>query len=254
VVQHQRPGVVEQDLLRHAAERPECALQPLEPAGLALVPKRAHVQATRVAERSDEQVSPDHLPADHHPLLAEVDLHLPAGRRLEPDRRPRLGRELPAQWCHRALDRAQAHRDPVLGQQFLPHHVGVAAMPPEPFRQPVREPVQRLRPLRPAAARPAVQPEVAPDRVPAAAELGRDPLRAPSQPAQSQHRRHLVRRQHLLPPQISDLRSSLAATSAHRPLLVRRGSVLHVVRGSVCPVARHPLRGFFFAWGKPCPR
>ena len=76
-------------------------------------------------------------PADHHPLLAEVDLHLPAGRRLEPHRRPRLGRELPAQRRHRALDRAQAHRDPVLGHKLLPHHVGVAAMLPEPFRQPV---------------------------------------------------------------------------------------------------------------------
>jgi hypothetical protein len=79
--------VIGQDLLRHAAERPECALHPLEPAGLALVPERAHVHAARVAERSDEQVSPDHLPADHHPLLAEVDLHLLAGRRLKPDRR-----------------------------------------------------------------------------------------------------------------------------------------------------------------------
>jgi hypothetical protein len=51
----------------------------------------------------------DRLLADHHALLAEVDLHLLAGRRLEPDRRPRLGRKLPAQRCDRALDRAQAH-------------------------------------------------------------------------------------------------------------------------------------------------
>jgi hypothetical protein len=81
-----------------------------------------------------------------------------------------------------ALDRAQAHRDPVLGQQLLLHHVGVAAMPLKPFRQPVRETVQRLRPLRPPAARPAAKPEVPPDRVPAAAELGRDPLPAHPKP------------------------------------------------------------------------
>jgi transposase len=85
------------------------------------VPEGAHVQAARVAERRYEQVDPDGLAADHHPLLAEVDLHLPAGRRLEPHGRPRLRRELPAQRCDRPLDRAQAHRDPVLGQQLLSH-------------------------------------------------------------------------------------------------------------------------------------
>jgi hypothetical protein len=187
------------------------------------VPERAHVQASRVAERGDKQVHPDRRATDHHPLLAEVDLHLLAGRGLEPHRGSRLGREHPAQRCDRALDRAQAHCDPLLREQLLPHHVGVAAMPPEPFRQPVLEPVQRLRALQPAAARPATKPKVALHRVPAAAELGRDPLRAPSQPAQSQHRRHLVRRQHLLPPQICDLRRTLADMSAHRPLLIRRG-------------------------------
>jgi hypothetical protein len=51
VVHHQGPGVVEQDLLRHAAERPERALQPFEPARLALVPEGAHVHAVRMAER-----------------------------------------------------------------------------------------------------------------------------------------------------------------------------------------------------------
>jgi hypothetical protein len=139
-----------------------------------------------------------------------------------------------------ALDRAQAHRDPVLGQQLLLHHVGVAAMPLKPFRQPVREPVQRLRPPRPPAARPAAKTEVALYRVPAVAKLGRDPLPAPSKTAQSQHRRHLVRRQHLLPPQIFDLRRSLAATFAHRPLLIIwRGQLFRVARGSVYAVARH---------------
>jgi hypothetical protein len=58
VVHHQRPGTVEQDLVRHPAELPERALKPFEPARLALVPERAHVQTTRVAERSDEQVDP----------------------------------------------------------------------------------------------------------------------------------------------------------------------------------------------------
>lgn len=155
---HQRPGVVEQDFLRHPAERPERALQPLEPARLALVPEGPHVHAARMAERGDEQVHPHRLLADHHPLLTEVDLHLLAGRRLELHRRPRLGQELPAERRHRALDRAQADRDPVLGEQLLPHHVGVAAMAPEPFRQPVREPVQDLRPPWPPAACPAASP------------------------------------------------------------------------------------------------
>ena len=35
-----------------------------------------------------------------------------------------------------SLHRPQAHRQPVLGRQLLPHHVGVAAVPHQPLLQP----------------------------------------------------------------------------------------------------------------------
>ena len=51
----ERPGVVEQHLLRHAAELRKRAFQPIEPAFLALVQEGADVEAARVAERGHEQ-------------------------------------------------------------------------------------------------------------------------------------------------------------------------------------------------------
>ena len=50
--------------------------------------------------------------------------------------------------CKVALHRARTDRDALLGEQFLAHHVGVAAMADEPLAQPIVEPVELLRPHR----------------------------------------------------------------------------------------------------------
>ena len=75
----------------------------------------------RIAQRRHKQVDPHALAGDRHPRLAEVDLQLMTGRRLEAQRRPRLGPQRLAQSRHRPLDRAQAHRQPSLAQQILAH-------------------------------------------------------------------------------------------------------------------------------------
>lgn len=136
VVVDQRPRVVQQHFLRQPGEVRERPLHPIEPRRLAVVPERLHVAAPRVAQRRHEQVHPHRLATDLHTPLAEVDLQLPAGRRLEPNRRTRLGLQRPAQRRHRTLDRPQAHRHPVLALQILAHHVGVPPMLPETLRQP----------------------------------------------------------------------------------------------------------------------
>ena len=57
------------------------------------------------------------LAPDHHARPAEVDLHLPAGRRLEAHRRAGLGGQLTPEMRDRPLDGAQADCDAVLGQE-----------------------------------------------------------------------------------------------------------------------------------------
>ena len=138
--------VVEQNLGRHPAEVPERALQPLQPALLALVagtPARASGARSPASPRTG---TPSSKAPDQDAPLAEVDLQLVARRRLEADRRPRLGRQLTPQRRHLPLDRPQAQRDALLGQKLLTHHVGVAGMPPEALGQPFLEPRQRTRP------------------------------------------------------------------------------------------------------------
>ncbi len=138
----QRPGVVEQHLARHPAEVPERRLDAVEPGRLPVVAEGLDEYPARIAQRRHEQVDPHALAGDRHPRLAEVDLQLMTGRRLEAQRRPRLGPQRLAQSRRRPLDRAQAHRPPSLAQQILAHDVGVASMPPEPFSQPVLKPLQ----------------------------------------------------------------------------------------------------------------
>ena len=55
--------------------------------------ERLHEEPPRVAQHRDEEVHRHLLAGDPDPPLAEVDLHLPARRRLEPHR-GELGREL----------------------------------------------------------------------------------------------------------------------------------------------------------------
>jgi hypothetical protein len=238
VVRHQRLGVVEQDLLGHAAEVPEGAIEPVEPGALPLVPEGRDEIAPRVAERRHEQVHPDRLVGDRHEGRAEVDLQLAAGRRLEPDRRPGLGDKLAPQLLHRPLDGAQRHPEAMLALELLVNDVGVAAMPPQPLGQPRLEPVQGLRPARAAVARPGPGLEVAAHRHVAAAELLADPSDAPAQSVEPDHRRHLVRRPHRLPPRLGQPRRGSQNHLQHRDLLSpREGPVPRVARGPDSHVA-----------------
>ena len=238
VVRHQGLGVVHQHLGGDPAEVPERPLDAVQPGRLALVAEGAHEQPPRVAERGDEQEHPSGLALDGHPQLAEVHLQLVPGRRLEPHRRPRRGRQLPPQRRHRALDRPQADAQAMLPLEVLPHHVGVALVAPEPLREPALQPIQRRGALRRPVGRPAARREVAPHRHVAAAQLRRDPPHAPAQRLQPDHRRHLVRLPHPVP-----LVTRQGARVQHHPLhrdLPRSGGgpVPHGVRGPAFHVAR----------------
>ena len=165
---------------------------------------------------------------------AEVDLELPARRRLETHRRPRFGRQLPPQRRNRPQGGPQADRNPVLAQQFLSDHVRVAPMPPGPLGEPDLQPVQRLRPPWYAITRPATLGQVPAHRHVAAAELARDP---PDTPAQRPHR---------LSPRVHAPRGNLALRTSHpkpSPFRGSSSSCRHQSRFSHRPTAAaSPLR------------
>ena len=223
MMQDQRLGVVEQDFGRHAAEVAECRLQPVQPGALALMPERRHEPAPRVSERRHEQTDPHHLAADRDRGRAEVDLQLPARRRLETHARPRLGHQLAPKSANRPLHRAQADADAMLPLQLLTDDVGVATVPAKPLGQPVFPSVQRSRSPGASIRRPATLAQIAPNRVPAAAELERDPLRPPTQLRKPQHHRHILGRLHPLFPR-SPRRGKSIAHSRHLPS-AQEGSV-----------------------------
>lgn len=137
VLLDQRPGIIEQDLLRQAAKVPEGALQPLEPGHLALVAEGPGVDPPRIAQRGHEQVGPHALLADPDLPLAEIDLQLPTRWRLKTHGGQSLGQQLSPQVGYSAFHRPQADPDAVFGRQFLAQDVGVAAVSPEPLRHPV---------------------------------------------------------------------------------------------------------------------
>ena len=106
------------------------------------MPERLDEGAARVAKGRNEQEDPGGLAPDHHAQPAEVDLHLPAGRRLEPHRGTGLGGKLTPEMRDRPLNGAEADADAALGQELLPHHVGVASMTPEALGEPALQPVE----------------------------------------------------------------------------------------------------------------
>ena len=114
-----------------------------------------------------------------HGVAAEVDLQLPAGRRLEANRRPGLRQQLLPIRLDRPLHRPQTGNDTLLGRQLLPHHVGIPPVPAKPLAQPVVESIQEFTASRSLERLPATSLDVPLDRAPAEAELPRDPLRAP---------------------------------------------------------------------------
>ena len=142
VVGHQRSGIVDQDLARDAREMREGPFQPTHPGRLAFMTERRNEVAPRTAQRRHEQMHVHDLLADQNPGGAEVDLQLPARRRLEADRRPGLGGQFTTQTDHRAFHRAQGHPDAMLRRQFLANHVGIAAMATEPLGQPNLKSIQ----------------------------------------------------------------------------------------------------------------
>ena len=71
------------------------------------------------------------------------------------------------------------------------------------------QPVEGAWPAGHGQRRPAAALHIALHRVPAAAELGRDPPRPPTQRVQPEHGRDFVRRAHILSPQAIHLRRSL---------------------------------------------
>jgi hypothetical protein len=84
---------------------------------------------------------------------------------------------------------------------------------------------------------PAALAQIAAHGVAAAAQLAADALGAPAQRRQLEHRLHVFRRLHRLPPFDPLGPGSLLDHLLHFDLLPRRGSIPRVVRGSVCRVA-----------------
>jgi hypothetical protein len=240
VVAHdQRARVVHQHLFRHAAESRERALEPRKPALLLLMAERPHMAPARMPESRHEHERLDLGAADLDQTLTKVDLQLPARRRLEPRRSQRLSlQRLPIR-LNRALHRPQADRQSLLGEQILPHDVGIAAMAQEALAQPVIVPVEHLRPRWRLERHHAARRHVMLHRVVAAAQLPRDPLDAPAAGLQAHHRRHIVRRLHHLPPWIVPRRASCDSFLVHpcSPQLSEEGAIPRVAEGAVFHVA-----------------
>ncbi len=203
VVPDQRGGVVEEQLARQAAEVAERAFDALEPSRLPLVPERLDIDPSRVAERRHKQEDLVDLPIlQRDPALAEIDLQLPARRRLEPHRRQRRRDEFAPQVTHGALHRPQARHHAQLRRQVLAHHVGIAVVSREALGDPAGMLVQHPGTLRHPTARPSTGGQVALHRLTIAPDFPRDPPRAPSLIVQPQDRHHLVRRSHPLSPPV----------------------------------------------------
>ena len=96
VIVDQGLGVVQQQLVRHAAEVAQGVFQALQPRRLALVQEHGDVAAAAVAQRRDEQVHAHRLVAHRHGGAAEVDLQLLARRSLVAHGGHRFGAQLAA--------------------------------------------------------------------------------------------------------------------------------------------------------------
>ena len=179
------------------------------------------------SERRHEQVRAHRLPGDRHAPLAEVDLQLPPRRCLEAHRRLRLRRQQPPVRRDRTLHGPQAGVDRQLALEILAHHLGVAAVPVEALLEPCLQTGELRGPPRTAVRHPARRRDVALHRVPAAAELRRDPLRPPPQLVEAEHGLHLVRPHHPSPPRSSRPRRIVALRHAFRllPSLLEGGQL-----------------------------
>src|SRR5438105_10526799 len=92
---HQSAVIVDEQRARHAAESLERAGDALAPVVLPGAQKRADEEPAREPEHCTDEEDAYQIARDAHQALANVDLHLLAGRGLEPYRR-HLRRALPA--------------------------------------------------------------------------------------------------------------------------------------------------------------
>ena len=237
VVLDQSTSVVEQQLARHPTKMEERAFDPFQPRRLLFMSKRCGINPARVAQGGDEQEHFVPLALDRDPALAEVDLQLSAGRRLEADRGQRFGRQLAPQMRHRPLHRAQADHNAQSRCQLLAHHVRIAPMTSQRVIQPGCMTRQQAGPGRNPTWRPGTRRQKPLNRLPIASNLRCDPPGAPTQAVKPLHRRHLVRRP------LTCLRPSLPSgdmsnRSVILPLPATQGGwVPGVVSGWVYPVA-----------------
>ena len=176
----QRAGIVEQNLVRDPAESLEGAFHPGEPTRLLLVTERLDVDPSRVTKGRHEEEYPRRHAVDLDPSFAEVDLQLLARWGLEAHRRTCLRHQFLSERGHRTFDRAQAHRDGLLGGKFLTDDVGVPAVTPEALAQPVGQPVEPLRARDRRTGSPGALAKPALHRVLRTAKLHSDPPRPPS--------------------------------------------------------------------------
>ena len=129
---------------------------------------------------------------DRHPKLTEVSLQLLSGPGLVAHRRLRaLPQRLPP-GLHRTFHRPLAHTDPLLFQQLLPHHLGVAVVLLKLLLQPLPVAIELAGAIGRAVRLPFPQGQVSAHRVTRDAQFCRDPPTAPAPLQQLAHHRHLL--------------------------------------------------------------
>src|SRR5208282_3356469 len=122
---HQRRGIVTEDLLGEAPEMLKGTFQALEPVVLSLCEEGPAIKPARVSQHGGHQINLDGLIGDLDDLFTEVDLDLLARRGLEPDSGQRPGPFLLTQGRHGPLQGPQVDMDPS-GGQFLLNDDGVS--------------------------------------------------------------------------------------------------------------------------------
>ena len=131
-------------------------------------------------------------PTDRHPQLTKVGLQLLSGPRLVAHGRlSALPQRLPP-GLHRTLHRPLAHTDPLLFQQLLPQHLGVAVVLLELLLQPLAVAVELAGAMVRAVRLPFPQGQVSAHRLTRDAQLRSDTPPAPAPLQQLAHHRHLL--------------------------------------------------------------
>jgi hypothetical protein len=179
VRQHQRLGVVQQDLTRDAAKVGEGAFQPSQPGRLPFMAEGRHIAQPGIAQRRNKDMHLLPGPVDLQRSGAKINLQLLPGRRFETHCRPSLRRPFRSVAPAGPFHRAQAHRHALLPLQFLPHYVAVAAVLCKLNLYPRRQACQLPSPGRRAIRHIATRRHVALHRIARNPQFPRNPLRAP---------------------------------------------------------------------------